>query len=102
MKTTASRVVSSWFRWPPCNLVPIPPSQKCKRSHPGAWGPDFKSNSRAWGRQRTHIPILCHFPTPSIGRIYYFETLTFRDSIDVYYKSTFVIYLMSRMYQQKL
>ena len=39
-----------------------------------------------------HTPILCHFPTP-IERIYYFETLTFRDSIDIYFKSTFLIFL---------
>ena len=34
-------------------------------------------------------PIFCHFPTPSIERIYYFETLTFRDSIDIYYYSRY-------------
>ena len=34
-----------------------------------------------------------HFPTPSIERIYYFEILMFRDSIDIYFKSTFSIFL---------
>ena len=45
-----------------------------------------------WGWQQTHVPKLCHFPTP-IERIYYFETLTFRDSIDTYFKSTSLIFL---------
>ena len=38
-------------------------------------------------------PILCHFPTPFIERIYYFETLTFRESIDIFFKSTILIFL---------
>ena len=38
-------------------------------------------NSQAWGWQRT--TILSHFPTPSIQCIYYFETLTFRDSMQL-------------------
>ena len=51
-----------------------------------------QSHEYIW--QQTHIPILCHFPRPSIERIYYFEILMFRDSIDVYFKSTFSIFLM--------
>ena len=35
----------------------------------------------------------CHFPTPFIERIYYFETSTFRDSIVIYFKSTVLIFL---------
>ena len=61
-----------------------------------------RSNCRGWGWQRTHIPILCHFPTRSIERIYYFEILTFRKSIDIYFKSTFLIFLTKQyFYRQK-
>ena len=37
--------------------------------------------------------MLCHFSTPSIERIYNFEILMLRDSIDVDFKSSFSIFL---------
>ena len=58
-------------------------------------GPGVQTFNQVPGRADDNGLIYLYFPTSSIERIYYFEILMFRDSIEVYFNSPFLILLKS-------